>query len=116
MPASHRRFADWTIERIRCEAVAIGPATATLCELILERRPHPEQGFRACLGIVRLLRPFGRERLEAAATRALEIGALSYGSVRSILDHKLDRHTGQRPLSDTAPILHANVRGPRYYH
>jgi transposase len=60
MPSSHRRYADWTIERIRREAVAIGPATAALCELIMERRPPPEQGFRACLGIVRLVRPFGR--------------------------------------------------------
>ena len=69
MPSSHRRYADWTVERIRHEAAAIGPATAALCELILERRPHPEQGFRSCLGIVRLVRPFGAERLEAAAAR-----------------------------------------------
>jgi transposase len=67
MPSSHRRYADWTVERIRREAASIGPATAALCELILERRPHPEQGFRACLGIVRLVRPFGADRLEAAA-------------------------------------------------
>jgi hypothetical protein len=58
----------------RREAASIGPATAALCELILQRRPHPEQGFRACLGIVRLVRPFGADRLEAAATRAIEIG------------------------------------------
>ncbi len=115
MPSSHRRYADWTIERIRGEAAAIGPATAALCELILERRPHPEQGFRACLGIVRLLRPFGAERLEAAATRAIAIGTLSYGSVRSILDHKLDRQAAPSPADDTA-VLHPNIRGPRYYH
>jgi transposase len=116
MPSSHRRYADWTIERIRREAAAIGPATAALCELILERRPHPEQGFRACLGIIRLVRPFGRDRLEAAATRAIEIGTLTYGSVRSILDHKLDRHATQGRSADGAPILHPNIRGPRYYH
>ena len=74
MPSSHRRYADWTVERICREAASICPATAALCELILERRPHPEQGFRACLGIVRLVRPFGADRLEAAATRAIEIG------------------------------------------
>jgi transposase len=91
MPSSHRRYADWTVERIRQEAAVIGPATAALCELILERRPHPEQGFRSCLGIVRLVKPFGADRLEAAATRAIEIGTLTYGSVRSILDNKLDR-------------------------
>jgi transposase len=55
MPSSHRRYADWTVERIRREAASIGPATAALCELILECRPHPEQGFRACLCIVRLM-------------------------------------------------------------
>src|ERR1700720_2300755 len=81
MPSSHRRYADWTVERIRREAASIGPATAALCELILERRPHPEQGFRACLGIVRLVRPFGADRLEAAATRAIEIADLRFGAL-----------------------------------
>jgi transposase len=116
MPSSHRRYADWTVERIRREAASIGPATAALCELILEHRPHPEQGFRACLGIVRLVRPFGADRLEAAATRAIEIGTLTYGSVRSILDNKLDRQTPQPPPANGVPLLHPNIRGPRYYH
>jgi transposase len=116
MPSSHRRYADWTVHRIRQEATAIGPATAALCELILERRPHPEQGFRSCLGIVRLLRPFGADRLEAAAMRAIEIGTLTYSSVRSILDHKLDHHTAPKAAGDAAPVLHRNIRGPRYYH
>src|SRR5439155_8859511 len=75
--SSHRRYADWTIGRIRRDAALIGPATAAPCELILEQRPHPEQGFRSCLGILRLVRPFGVARLEAAATRAIEIGARS---------------------------------------
>ena len=61
MPSSHRRFADWTIERIRRDAAAIWPCTAALCEVILENRPHPEQGFRACMGIVRLVKAFGRD-------------------------------------------------------
>jgi len=116
MPSSHRRYADWTVERIRQEAAAIGPATAALCELILERRPHPEQGFRSCLGIVRLVRAFGAERVEAAAGRAIEIGTLTYGSVRSILDNKLDRQAAQPRPADPVPVLHPNIRGPRYYH
>ena len=115
MPSSHRRYADWTIGRIRRDAALIGPATAALCDLILEHRPHPEQGFRSCLGILRLARPFGVVRLEAAATRAIEIGALTYGSVRSILDHKLDRPAANQRPADGAPILHPNIRGSRYY-
>src|SRR5499433_3378514 len=64
MPSSHRRYADWTIDRIRQDAALIGANTAALCELILEHKPHPEQGFRACLGIIRLVKPFGAKRLE----------------------------------------------------
>ena len=116
MPSSHRRYKDWTIDRIRADARLIGPATAALCELILEQRPHPEQGFRACLGIVRLAGPYGVERVEAAAERAIEIGARTYGSVRSILDNKLDRRPAQKRATDGTPILHANIRGPRYYN
>ena len=116
MPSSHRRYAGWTIERIRADARLIGPATAALCELIFEARPHPEQGFRACLGIVRLARPFGAERLEAAADRAIDIGARTYGSVKSILDNNLDRRPAHTRATDGTPILHANIRGPRYYN
>ena len=99
MPQAHRRHAEWTIERIGREAAAIGPATAALTALILESRPHPEQGFRACLGILRLLRTYGRDRLEAACARGLEIGARSYGSIQSILQHGLDRQPAPRPAA-----------------
>ncbi|AZG79100.1 IS21 family transposase (plasmid) [Methylocystis rosea] len=116
MPSSHRRYAGWTVERIREDARKIGPATAALCEQILEARPHPEQGYRACLGIVRLVGPYGSERVEAAAERAIEIGAKTYGSVKSILDNKLDRKPAAKRAADAAPILHPNIRGPRYYH
>ena len=116
MPSSHRRYAGWTIERIRADARLIGPATVALCELILEHRSHPEQGFRACLGIVRLARPYGTGRLEAAANRAIEIGARTYGSVKSILDNHLDRRPAQKRATDGTPILHSNIRGPRYYN
>jgi hypothetical protein len=108
MPSSHRRYAGWTIERIREDARKIGPATAALCEQILEARPHPEQGYRACLGIVRLVGSYGTARVEAAAERAIEIGARTYGSVKSILDTKLDRRPAPRrprtPLRSATPI------------
>ena len=116
MPSSHRRYADWTIERIRRDAAVIGPSTAALCDLILEERSHPEQGFRACLGIVRLVKAFGADRVEAAATRALDIGARTYGSVKSILDNNLDRHAAPHRGADGVTILHRNIRGRRYYH
>jgi transposase len=116
MPSSHRRYKGWTIERIRADARLIGPATAALCELIFEARPHPEQGFRACLGIVRLAGSHGAERLEAAAERAIDIGARTYGSVKSILDHNLDRRPARKRPTDGTPILHPNIRGPRYYN
>jgi transposase len=115
MPSSHRRYADWTIDRIRRDAALIGQNTAALCELILEHKPHPEQGFRACLGIIRLVKPFGITRLEAAAERAIAIGACTYGSVKSILDHNLDRQPAHKP-ADGPAIVHANIRGPRYYN
>jgi transposase len=115
MPSSHRRYADWTIDRIRLDATNIGSATAALCELILEHKRHPEQGFRACLGILRLVKPFGPKRVEAAAAYALDIGAYTYGSIKSILDKHLDRHP-QKPAADRASIFHGNIRGPRYYN
>ena len=116
MPVAHRRHAEWTIERIGREAAAIGPSVAALTALILESRPHPEQGFRACLGILRLLRTYGRERLEAACARGLEIGARSYGSIASILQHGLDRAPAPRPAEDLPLLLHPNIRGSGYYH
>ena len=117
MPSAHRRHAGWTHERMLREATAIGPDTATLVEVILRSRPHPEQGFRACLGILRLARHFGNDRLEAACRRGLQIGARSYGSISSILDKGLDR----QPLPQAAPapelpLDHSNIRGSRYYH
>ncbi len=115
MPSAHRRFADWTIERIRREAAAIGACTAVFCDVVLAERPHPEQGFRACLGILRLVKGFGVARVEAACSRALDIGARTYGSVRSILDTGLDK----TPVSAAAPdqpIQHPNIRGAGYYH
>jgi len=116
MPSAHRRYAEWTIERIGIDAAAIGPSTAKLTALILENRPHPEQGYRACIGILRLARHYGAERLEAACDHGLDIGARSYSSIQSILKHGLDRRR-PRPAAQRELLLdHPNIRGPRYYH
>ena len=117
MPSSHRRYAGWTIERIRQDAAAIGPATVALCELILEHRPHPEQGFRTCLGIVRLARSYGGTTDWRPPPRApLRSARATYGSVKSILANNLDRHPARERPADGEPILHTNIRGPRYYN
>ena len=79
------------------------------------RAAPPRAGFRACLGIIRLVKGFGRERVEAACNRALDIGARTYGSVRSILDTGLDQ-TPVSPAAPDQPIHHTNIRGARYYH
>jgi len=115
MPSSHQRYADWTPGRLKRQAAEIGRNTATLVELILTEKTHPEQGFRACIGILRLAKGYGAERLEAACARALEIGARSYTSVSSILKTNRDR---QRPAvaTDGPAIVHSNIRGPRYFH
>lgn len=116
MPSAHRRYADWTIKRIRRDAAAIGPSTGKLAALILESKPHPEQGFRACLGILRLARQYGRDRLEAACQRGLDIGARSYGSIHSILQNNLDRtRTSPRSAQGALPLDHPNIRGSGYY-
>jgi transposase len=115
MPSSHRRYANWTPERIRRDAAANGPNTEILIDVILRSRPHPEQGFRSCIGILRFAKTHGGERLEAACERALEIGARSYSSVASILKNNLDRRTPQR-ATDGPAIDHPNIRGPQYFH
>src|SRR3954447_21982389 len=117
MPSAHRRYAEWTVERIRADAAATGPNTAKLVALILESRPHPEQGYRASIGILRLARHYGADRLEAACERGLDIGARSYGSIQSILKHGLDRRPPPRqPIQGELLPDHPNIRGPRYYH
>jgi transposase len=115
MPSSHRRFADWTLERIKRKAGEIGPSASALVDIILRERPHPEQGFRSCIGIIRLATQYDRQRVNAACERALELGTRSYTSVKSILQNRLDR---KRPASaaDEPAIVHANIRGPNYYH
>jgi transposase len=115
MPSAHRRFAAWTPQRIRHYAASIGPNAEALVDIIMRSRPHPEQGFRSSIGILRLARSHGSDRLEAACERALEIGARSYTSVASILRNNLDRRPAQR-AADGPAIDHPNIRGPRYFH
>jgi transposase len=97
-------------------AAKTGAATAQVVETILASRPHPQQGFRSCLGIMRLGKRYGDQRLEAACQRAMHIGACSYKSIESILKHDLDRQpvAGQTETA-LCDVHHDNVRGPNYY-
>jgi transposase len=117
MPASHRAHREWTPQRLIHWAGTIGQATQSVVSHILETKPHPEQGYRACLGMLALARKYGPQRLEAACARAVHIGALSRKSVISILESGLDRQPLQQTLEiDSALPVHPNVRGPKYYH
>jgi len=115
MPESHKRYLEWTPSRIIRWAEKTGPSTAELVTEIMERKTHPEQGFRSCLGVMRLARRYGEERLEAACRRALLLKAYSYKSVESILKNNLDGKTLllETPSGNTLP--HENIRGRAYY-
>jgi transposase len=114
MPRSHRAHAEWTPSRIIAWAEKTGPAAARVVTEILNGRPHPEQGYRACLGLLRLGKRFGPERLEAACGRAAALHSFSYRTVKNVLASGLDRV----PLDESAPSplpAHANIRGAAYY-
>lgn len=139
MPPNHREWSEWSPERIVRWAEKTGPGTAELCRQVMASRPHPYQGYRSCLGILRLQDEFGTERLEAACACALSARAFTYKSVKSILMRRMDRmdridrnagnagNAGNavtsaseapemtcQPASVT-PIEHTNIRGAAYY-
>lgn len=119
MPKQHQKHLEWTPSRMVSWARTIGPRTCALVEAILADRPHPEQGYRSCLGILRLAKRYNPQRLEAACARAVALGVRSFRPVDSILKNGLD----QLPPLDAGEAAspppaqpHPNVRGPRYYH
>ena len=113
-PRSHQQHLAWPPSRLVNWAQSVGPSTAQLFTAILESRPHPQMGYRSCLGILRLGQRYSNERLEAAARRALATGACSYPSVKSILERSLDRQPLET-LPNRPPLEHANLRGPAYF-
>lgn len=114
MPRAHQLHLEWSPSRFCRWGASIGPYTEQLVRLILEERPHPEQGYRSCLGILRLGKRYGDERLEAACARAVAVRARSYRHVESILKHGLDR-IAAAPAAQS-PIQHENIRGTAYYN
>ncbi|CAH1662231.1 MULTISPECIES: IS21 family transposase [unclassified Chelatococcus] len=114
MPSAHRRYALWTPARLTTAAEKIGPSTAALTMAIMAARPHPEQGFRTCMGILALQKTYGTERLEAACQRGNTIQARSVASIRSILKSGLDRAFLEP--EPAKPVRHGNIRGRSYFH
>jgi transposase len=126
MPKSHQQYLEWTPSRIIRWAGTIGKSTARVVETIMNSRQHPEQGYRSCLGILRLAKSYSSDRLEAACRRAVAIKGCRYKSIRSILEKGLDK----QPLPDTDSLdkqslsssvrqihmNHENIRGGDYYH
>lgn len=114
MPPSHREYLSWTPERLLRWASKTGPSALRLAKAIMETKAHPQQGFRAILGILRLVKTYGDERVEAACARALALNTLSYRSVESILRNNLDRNRPEK-TPEPEPIAHTNIRGSLYY-
>jgi transposase len=119
MPKAHQQYLEWSPSRIIRWAQQLGPNTEKLVTHILENKPHPQQGFRSCLGIIRLGKQYSKERLEAACAYALSINGFFYKSVQSILKNRLDQKHTLLPNKDESPLLlplpHPNIRGKEYY-
>lgn len=119
MPESHRKHLTWTPSRIISWAKKTGEYTARIAEHIMASRRHPEQGYRSCLGILRLGKKYGDNRLEAASQRALVIGAASYKTIKNILEKGMDKQPlppVQTEIKTRSLPEHENIRGPEYYH
>jgi transposase len=114
-PKSHQAHLEWPPSRMIQWAGKVGPHTAQVVERILNGKPHPEMGYRACLGIIRLAAKYSPERMEYAAERAVLTGAVSYKSIRSILQNGLDRRPSELPPPLRLSPEHENLRGPEYF-
>ncbi len=114
-PKAHQRYLAWTPSRLVDWAATIGPATAQLFERIMQAKRHPEQGYRSCLGILRLGDQYPKQRVEAAARRAVTLNACSYQSLKSILKNNLDGTEPESAPAPKPPLDHPNLRGPNYF-
>ena len=118
MPKAHQAHMEWSPGRLLNWAITIGPSTRDIVKWQLESRPHPEQGYRACLGLLRLAQDYSPDRLDLACRRALAIGSPRYKSVASILKAGLDRKADAIEANQPMDLLpaHDNIRGSDYYH
>ena len=116
MPPQHQAITGWNDQRLLDWARSIESSTeAAVCSM-LHRRKHPQQSYRACLGVLRLAKDFINDRLNTAFARALKLNAISYRSIQSILKHGLDKQQPAKSTQISLPLNHENVRGSDYYH
>ena len=117
MPRSHRAHAEWSPSRLISWAEKTGPATGRVVSEILRRRRHPEQGYRACLGMMRLAKRYGATRTEAACAKAEHLRAPSYNTVKNILGAGVEELPFEEPAGATSTLpVHENIRGAGYFH
>jgi len=116
MPKAHRAHAEWSPKRLIQWGTSIGANTAGIVEHLLRTKPHPEQGYRACLGLLALTREYGESRLESASTLALRLASPTRKSVVSILQSGRDLQPATAEPAPQELPAHTNVRGPGYYH
>lgn len=116
LPPRHQQYLGWSPERLSGWAERIGPSVKLVVERMLTSRKHPQQAYRACLGVIRLGNTYGNQRLEAACYRALHVNALAYRSIESILKTGMDKQPLVLEPSQPQLPLHENVRGPTYFH
>ncbi len=115
MPKSHRKYLEWGPSRILEWAAKTGESTEKVVKKLLDSRQYPEQAYRSCLGILRMGKSFGKDRLEAACARAVAIHGESYKSIRSILEKGLDKIPLGEESKEPLPLFHQNIRGADYY-
>jgi transposase len=114
-PKAHLAHLEWTPTRLLEWAAEVGPFTAQLADLFQTNMPHPEMGYRACMGMRSLAKKFTPERLEAAATRAMRLGIHLYSSVRLMLEHEIDRLPLKEEVAERPAVEHDNIRGAEYF-
>jgi transposase len=113
MPPAHQKYAEWTPARIFKWAEEIGVSTRQLIEKVIKTKYHPQQGFRPSMGILRLGKTYGNDRLEAAARIALDFGFVRVQQIADLLKNGRDKQSKQGPMMTV--VNKDNVRGRAYY-
>lgn len=114
LSSTHRYYLGWSPEKFKQWAAAIGTPTAALVDKIFETKPHPEQAYKSCQGILALARKVGNDRLNNACQRALHYQSYYYNTVKRILEKGLDLEKDHLQATSVLPD-HENLRGSKYY-